>query len=133
LRKEFPKSVKREALKRSGGLCEAVGELYGLEPGVRCNANLAYGVHFDHVNGDSNGGKPTLDNCAATCPRCNQYKNNKYDTPRAAKGLRQQDKALGIVRAKGKIKSRGFQREWVDNTKYINVEIDETAERDSDT
>lgn len=97
---------------------------------MRCNANLAYGVNFDHVNGDSNGGKPTLDNCAATCPRCNQFKNNKFDTPRAAKGLRQQDSHLGIVKAKGKIKSRGFQREWVDNTKYINV--DEPPEHTDD-
>lgn len=129
MRKEFPKAVKREALKRSGGLCEAVGELYGLPDGQRCNTNLAYGVNFDHVNGDSNGGKPTLENCAATCPKCNQYKNNKFDTPRAAKGLRQQDKALGIVRAKGKIKSRGFQREWVDNTKYLRSDL----EHDGDT
>lgn len=120
MRKEFTKPIRREALKRSGGLCEAVGELYGLADGVRCNANLGYGVNFDHINGDSNGGEATFSNCAAVCPKCNQFKNNKFDTPRAAKGLRQQDKALGIVRPKGKIKSRGFRGQWVDNTKYIN-------------
>lgn len=35
MRYEFPKPVKRDALKRSGGLCEATGEVYGLEPGQR--------------------------------------------------------------------------------------------------
>lgn len=63
MRREFPKAVKREALLRSGGICEGEGHLYGLPDGVRCNRDLSYGVHFDHVNADSNGGKPTLENC----------------------------------------------------------------------
>ena len=102
MRTEFKKSVKREAYKRSGGFCEGEGPLYGHATGVRCNVPLSYGIHFDHVNGDSNGGKATLDNCAATCPKCNMYKANHFDTPRAAKGLRQQDKHLGIRKAKHK-------------------------------
>lgn len=100
-RKEFSKAVKREALLRSGGLCEAVGPLYGLEPGQRCNVNLAYGVHFDHVNADSNGGKPTLENCAAVCPQCNMHKAHFHDTPRAAKLKRQRDRNQGISKRKG--------------------------------
>ncbi len=95
-RQEFPKPVKREALRRSGGLCEATGELYGLPDGVRCNLPLSFGIHFDHINPDSNGGEPTLENCLATCPKCNLYKADKFDKPRAAKGLRQQDKHNGI-------------------------------------
>lgn len=34
-RREFTKPVKREAMKRSGGLCEASGTLYGLEKRMR--------------------------------------------------------------------------------------------------
>lgn len=101
MRKEFPKSVKRDALHRSGGLCEGEGELYGLPKGIRCNRDLSYGVHFDHVNADSNGGKPTLENCAAVCPQCNLHKAYHHDTPRAAKGLRQRDRNQGIKRRKG--------------------------------
>ena len=85
MRKEFPKPVKRAALLRSGGLCEGEG-----------NRDLAYGVHFDHVNADSNGGKPTLENCAAVCPHCNMHKAYHHDTPRAAKLKRQSDKDKGI-------------------------------------
>ena len=101
-RKEFPKPVRREALLRSGGLCEGEGHLYGLAEGVRCNRDLAYGVHFDHVNADSNGGKPTLDNCAAVCPACNMHKAYKHDTPRAAETKRKRDKHNGIHEAKGR-------------------------------
>jgi hypothetical protein len=96
-RAEFKKPVKRLALKRSGGLCEAVGELYGLPAGQRCNAPLAYGVEFDHVILEANSHDNSLENCAATCKRCNQWKANKHDTPMAAKTVRQQDKlGLGI-------------------------------------
>lgn len=123
-RKEFSKAVKREALLRSGGLCEAVGPLYGLEPGQRCNVNLAYGVHFDHVNADSNGGEPTLENCAAVCPQCNMFKAHKHDTPRAAKVKRQYDKHNGIVRPKGKIPSRQFNQPRFDNTRYVERDYD---------
>lgn len=105
-RQNFPKSVQRAALDRSGGICEAIGPLYGHAPNVRCVAKLTKSKNFDHVNGDSNGGKPTLANCAVTCPSCNQHKNNKTDTPRAAKGLRQQDKNRGIKKAKVPIPSR---------------------------
>jgi 5-methylcytosine-specific restriction protein A len=100
MRREFTKSVKRAALDRAKGQCEAVGPLYGLAPGVRCNARLDKGINFDHVNGDSNGGEPTLENCAATCPPCNQFKNNNTDTPRAAKTKRMSDKFKGITKSR---------------------------------
>ena len=119
VRREFSKAVRREALLRSGGLCEAVGPLYGLEPEQRCNVKLSYGVHFDHVNADSNGGEPTLENCAATCPHCNMFKAHKHDTPRAAKVKRQYDKHNGIVRPKSKWPKRKFNQPRFDNTRYI--------------
>jgi 5-methylcytosine-specific restriction endonuclease McrA len=96
-RAEFSKPVKREALKRSGGLCEAVGRLYGLEPGQRCNAPLAYGVEFDHVVLEANSHDNSLENCAAACPKCHKHKTRRVDIPTAAKTVRQQDKlGLGI-------------------------------------
>ena len=95
-RAEFSKQTKRDALKRSGGLCEAVGPMYGLRDGQRCNAPLAYGVEFDHVVLEANSHDNSLENCAATCVRCNRWKAAKHDTPMAAKTVRQQDKHLGI-------------------------------------
>ena len=100
MRQEFPKSVKREALKRSDFLCEGEGPLYGLAEGKRCNASLTHGVHFDHVNPDGNGGQPTLENCAAVCPDCHGFKT-KNDVARIAKMKRQRDRNQGIKRRKG--------------------------------
>lgn len=114
-RANFTKPVKREALKRSGGLCEAVGGWYGLDLGKRCNAPLAYGVEFDHIILDANSKDNSLDNCAAVCLTCHRYKTAKIDVPTAAKTLRQQDKALGIRSNKSRwpsrpFKSRGFPK-----------------------
>ena len=111
----FSKPVKREALKRSGGLCEAVGGWYGLEPGRRCNAPLAYGVEFDHIILDANSHDNSLGNCAAVCIACHKYKTSKIDVPTAAKTLRQRDKHLGIRGNKPKwpsrpLRSRGFAK-----------------------
>ena len=100
MRTEFPKSVRRAALARSGGYCEGEGPLYGLAEGKRCNANLVYGFHADHVNPDGNGGQPTLENCAAVCPLCHKFKT-KNDVARIAKMKRQRDRNQGIKRRKG--------------------------------
>ena len=109
-RQNFPKKVQRAALDRAKGQCECVGVLYGLPPDTRCTRKLNKGVHFEHILADSNGGKPTLENCAAACPQCNMFKAHKHDTPRAAKTLRQQDKDRGVSKPmKAKIASRPFQ------------------------
>ncbi|MFI3904000.1 HNH endonuclease [Ochrobactrum sp. S1502_03] len=109
-RREFSKEVKRTALKRSGMKCEAVGEMYGFEAGQRCCVSLSAGVQYDHIIADSIGGEPTLENCAAVCIPCHGYKTRTVDTPRAAKTKRMSDKANGIVRAKGNLRSQGFQK-----------------------
>lgn len=93
---EFTKPVKRLALERSGKRCEAVGALYGLPAGHRCNADLGYGVEFDHIVLEANSKDNSLENCAAVCMRCHRFKTTKHDTPKAAKTLRQQDKGRGI-------------------------------------
>lgn len=109
-RREFTKEIKRAALRRSLGKCEAIGEMYGFKPGQRCNAPLSVGVQYDHIIADSIGGEPTLENCAAVCVSCHGYKTRTVDTPRAAKTKRMSDKANGIVRPKGAIKSAGFAK-----------------------
>ena len=110
MRREFTKATKREALKRSGGRCEAVGEWYDLKKGERCWGFLSYGVQFDHIDLDANSKDNSLANCAAICPRCHRYKTAKIDIPKAAKTVRQQDKANGITRPRKKIQSRPFAR-----------------------
>ncbi len=105
-RREFSKEVKRAALKRSGMKCEAVGDMYGFDPGQRCGVNLNVGVQYDHIIADSIGGEPTLDNCAAVCMSCHGYKTRTVDTPRAAKTKRISDKAKGISRPSSKLAAK---------------------------
>lgn len=94
--RDFPKPVKRLALERAQKRCEAIGGLYGLPAGHRCNADLSYGVEFDHVVLHANSHDSSLENCAAVCIKCHKHKSTTHDTPLAAKTLRQQDKANGI-------------------------------------
>ena len=42
-RREFGRPVKRAALERSQGVCEAVGERYGQNAGARCQTPIAWG------------------------------------------------------------------------------------------
>lgn len=109
-RNEFSKATKRQALARSGGLCEAVGTMYGLEAGKRCNAPLAKGVEFDHIILEANSKDNSLENCAAVCISCHGWKTRKHDIPMAAKTVRQRDKANGITKPKQTIKSAGFAK-----------------------
>lgn len=101
-RAEFSKSTKRTALKRAGGRCEGVGTWYGLQEGQRCDAPLAYGVEFDHIDLDANSKDNSLENCAAVCKKCHDFKSYNHDIPLAAKTLRQRDKHLGITKPKHK-------------------------------
>lgn len=94
-RKEFPKEVKRAALKRANGKCEAEGERYGLRSGQQCNAPLSFGFQYDHGIADSGGGEPSLENCVVCCLRCHDWKTRNVDTPRAAKIKRQRLKGKG--------------------------------------
>lgn len=90
-RAEFSTKTKREAFKRSEQKCEAVGAWYGLEDGKRCNADLSYGVEFDHLVLDANSKDNSLANCRAVCIPCHRFKTQKHDVPLAAKTKRQAD------------------------------------------
>lgn len=105
-RREFTKQTKRDALKRSGMLCEAVGTMYGLDAGKRCNARLGHGVEYDHIVLDANSKDNSLENCAAVCIKCHKHKTAKHDIPMAAKTVRMQDKANGIRRQSAPIPKR---------------------------
>jgi 5-methylcytosine-specific restriction protein A len=97
-RAEFSKATKREALARSGGYCEAVGVVYGLSAGQRCNAPLSYGVEFDHYPiRAADGGSGDLENCLAVCVRCHRWKTHRHDAPDRAKEQRIVDRYLGVV------------------------------------
>lgn len=98
-RREFTRATKRAALLRAEGRCEARGAIYGLERGRRCNADLAYGIQFDHIILDANSKDNSLENCSAVCPRCHAWKTARHDVPLAAKTQRQQDKHRGIKRS----------------------------------
>ncbi|MBX5154595.1 HNH endonuclease [Rhizobium lentis] len=110
-RREFTKQTKRDALRRSGLLCEAIGAMYGLPAGHRCNAPLSVGVQYDHVVLDANSKDNSLENCAAVCVKCHRWKTSNHDTPMAAKTVRMQDKARGIRTAPvTKMKGPGFPK-----------------------
>jgi hypothetical protein len=83
MRHEFPTAVKRDALERSGGRCEAVGARYGHAPGVRCQRAVAKGrVNYEHYPRGAHDPHPdtrSLKNCWAVCPECNQYAANHTD------------------------------------------------------
>lgn len=109
-RYEFSKQTKREALRRSEGLCEAVGAVYGLEPGQRCNSPLSHGVEFDHYPAPATDkGSDTLENCVSACRTCHRFKTSSFDVPMQAKAKRVSDKHLGI-RPRSSFQSRGFEK-----------------------
>ncbi len=102
-RREFTSKTRKQALKRSGGICEAQGSWYGLDG--RCSNSLAYGVEYDHIILDANSKDNSLENCAAVCIRCHDHKTRHHDTPLAAKTVAQS--LMGKkTRVKTKIASR---------------------------
>lgn len=88
-RQEFRVAVKRAALQRAAGRCEAVGEDYGLPAGERCNADLALTRwqfhHYPRPARDPHPDTATLANCVVTCPYCNAEFNRRVDIPRENK------------------------------------------------
>ena len=93
-RSQFSRATRRDALRRSGQLCEASGTRYGLAEGVRCNGPLSKGVEFDHDLPDQLGGDNSLENCRAICRACHKHKT-KGDIRQIRKADRQRDKASG--------------------------------------
>lgn len=88
-RQEFPGSVKKAAMERSQGRCEAVGVRYNYEPGERCTRPVGPGnVNYEHYPRGAHDPSPetrSLSNCTAICPQCNAWAAQKHDTPFEAK------------------------------------------------
>lgn len=110
-RHNFSAKVKRQARERSGGHCEAVGAVYGLRPGHRCNASLdGKPVEIDHYPiPATDEGSDVLENAVACCVDCHRFKTSTYDVPMQAKGKRVSDRHLGIRKAPS-IQSQGFAK-----------------------
>lgn len=105
MRREFPKEIKRQAHKRSQGICECgLLALAGI-PGFSaegCGQPLGTGnTFYEHVIPDGAGGRPTLDNCAVLVKTCWKKKTNTFDQGKVAKTLRITDRAKGIGRRTG--------------------------------
>lgn len=97
MRREFPTSVKREALRRSGGFCECARVSQLPTFGTGCGQRLGIGnTFFEHIVCDNLDGEPTLENCAALVKTCFRIKTDTYDLPVIAKVKRQRDKSFGI-------------------------------------
>lgn len=94
-RREFPKSVQREALARSGRRCESA-----LVPSIEdigCNRPLRIGdFNYDHIQADANNGDNDLSNCAVLCRTCHSIKTREHDVPAIAQDKRVADLANGI-------------------------------------
>lgn len=108
-RHNFSAKVKRQARERSGGFCEAVGAVYGLPVGKRCNAALdGKRVEIDHYPiPATDEGSDVLENAVACCVDCHRFKTSFYDVPMQAKGKRMSDRHLGI-RPPSQMRSAGF-------------------------
>lgn len=109
MRKDFSKATKRDALKRSGKRCEAVGAAFGFEPGQRCNADLALGVEFHHDHEAETGGDASLENCRAICIKCHRHVTKAF-----IRELRHSDRVWdrhnGITKPKSKL-SKAYRQE----------------------
>lgn len=111
-RAEFSKQTKRDAYDRSNGFCEAVGKMYGLPPGKRCNFPFGKACEYDHIILDANSKDNSLSNCACVCIPCHKFKTAKHDIPKAAKTIRQQDKDRGIRSGNGFQKAPPGYNPW---------------------
>lgn len=96
-RSEFPASVKRDALKRSDGICEChliphVFKTFCGLPLGPCN------TFFEHIDCDEIRKDNSLDNCAVLTKTCWRYKTDHHDLPMIAKAKRNFDAHHGVVR-----------------------------------
>lgn len=99
-RKEFPRAVKVEVVKRATRNSVVYCECCGLP---------AKKWQIDHIVADAIGGQPVIDNAQLLGDCCYSVKNPQ-DTKRAAKAKRVEAYHTGVKRPKGQIKSRGFDK-----------------------
>lgn len=121
-RLEFSRATRRDALIRSGKVCEAVGERFGHAPDSRCCNDLSYGVEFHHDTEAEMGGDNSLGNCLAICKPCHRYVTRLF-----IKELRHSDRVRdrnnGTLKpsARGLRKPPGTTYNWR-SRRYVKVE-----------
>jgi len=98
-RREFPKKVKVEVIRRS----TRGGVVYCEKCGLPCKK-----WQIDHVIPDSIGGHPVIENAELICEICYDTKN-RHDTKVAAKVKRVEAKSLGVKKP-ATLKSAGFAK-----------------------
>jgi hypothetical protein len=101
-RSEFPIGVKREALERSGGICEChlVPFLMKLYDGKPCGQKLGPGnCFYEHIEPDWITKDNSLGNCCCLVKTCWHAKTNSFDKPTIADVRRQTDRHFGIKAA----------------------------------
>lgn len=100
-RLEFTSPTKRDAYKRSNGVCEC-----HLIPHVfktPCRQRLTDGrVRYEHIICDAMDPDNSLGNCAVLTTACWRYKTDNYDLPVIAKMKRQGDRRQCIKSRKGR-------------------------------
>jgi 5-methylcytosine-specific restriction endonuclease McrA len=106
-RSVFSAKVKEAAWRRSGGVCEAVGAIYGLEAGIRCTTILEPGKYDrDHYPLPAHAeGSNTLENCWCICKVCHLFKTRTFDTPFEAK-LKRSLRKRGLGPKPPKVKAK---------------------------
>jgi hypothetical protein len=105
-RREFSSETKRQAVRRSGGICEC--HLLGKRGIARFSSDgcgVAIGVantFFEHINTSWHSGDDSLDNCAALTRTCWKIKTATHDLPKIAKTKRLQNWRFGIKSDSGR-------------------------------
>lgn len=99
-RNNFSSETKREAVKRSGGICECHRMAKAGVPGFMadgCGVHIGVGnTFFEHINTDYHSSDNSIENCAALTRTCWKIKTATYDLPRIAETKRQWDRRFGI-------------------------------------
>jgi hypothetical protein len=95
-RAEFSAATKREAFKRSHGICEC-HRVAQLRRPKGCGVRLVDGgTFYEHISTSFHSSDNSLDNCAALATACWKQKTAKHDLPSIAKTKRVADLAHGI-------------------------------------
>lgn len=102
-RKNFTPLTRREAFKRSGGICE----------NNLCQTPITWEtMQVDHILPDAMGGDNSLSNAACLCKHCHSIKTNGVvgDKAEIAKRRRQIKRQGQPKQTRAKIQSRGFDK-----------------------
>lgn len=94
-RAEFPSSVKRAALERSGGICEC--HLIPHVFPIPCGRPIGPGnTFYEHIDPDVISKRSDIGNVAVLTKTCWNVKTQSYDKPVIAKVRRIRDMNFGI-------------------------------------